>query len=333
MAPPAALKRACNLRAAYLALFFANAIFAAVVKAAGQDFGTFSQCDRQKQPSCMGNQLVFRASFSIAAFFFVRTVLSRFAPLPSHRHALHVLFAAEISIYVALLIGSFFIPSSFFRGYAQAARVLSGFFILFQIASIVDFSLCISLLIVTAVGAAFLYEYYGSCDVGVAFTTITIVASSSPDKSVVANAIIAAFAMTWTGWRTSNAASDMFAKQTPSRAGARLSPTEKQMTKSPTQREPHFSGAVVVSVDDSGPVQLPAPQPSSSTVDTEPWQFYFMMVLAGLYMAMVLTDWDSADGSSNGVSMWVKIAAQWLTILLFTWTLVAPKLFPDRDFS
>lgn len=99
-------------------------------------------------------------------------------------------------------------------------------------------------------------------------------------------------------------------------------------------------------------------------MENEPWQFYCMMCLAGFYMAMVLTDWDSADGcvscllyfhnalvicedlsanllilqcvpcsSSNGVSMWVKIVAQWLTILLFFWTLVAPKLFPDRDFS
>jgi hypothetical protein len=31
--------------------------------------------------------------------------------------------------------------------------------------------------------------------------------------------------------------------------------------------------------------------------------------------------------------MWVKIVAQWLTMLLFAWTLAAPKLFPDRDFT
>lgn len=28
----------------------------------------------------------------------------------------------------------------------------------------------------------------------------------------------------------------------------------------------------------------------------EPWQFHCMMVLAGIYMAMVLTDWNSAAG-------------------------------------
>lgn len=121
--------------------------------------------------------------------------------------------------------------------------------------------------------------------------------SSSSDKSVVANAIIAAFAMTWTGWRTSSAASDMFAKQPPPRSETRLTRTEKKQTiKSSTLGEPHFSEAAVVDVDDSGSTQPPGAQCIPNTVDAEPWQFYFMMLLAGLYMAMVLTDWDSADG-------------------------------------
>lgn len=116
----------------------------------------------------MGNQLVFRVSFSVAAFFLARTALARFAPPHSRRRALQVLLAVEIPTYLSLLVGSFFIPSSafavaasnskhfasppanhrmlsschlgFFHGYAQAARVLSGLFILFQITSIVDFS-------------------------------------------------------------------------------------------------------------------------------------------------------------------------------------------------
>ena len=31
--------------------------------------------------------------------------------------------------------------------------------------------------------------------------------------------------------------------------------------------------------------------------------------------------------------MWVKLGAQWVTGLLYMWTLLAPALFPDRDFS
>jgi hypothetical protein len=31
--------------------------------------------------------------------------------------------------------------------------------------------------------------------------------------------------------------------------------------------------------------------------------------------------------------MWVNIAAEWTALLLYTWTLTAPLLFPDRDFT
>lgn len=32
-------------------------------------------------------------------------------------------------------------------------------------------------------------------------------------------------------------------------------------------------------------------------------------------------------------SVWVKVVSQWVTVGLYCWTLVAPVLFPDRDFS
>lgn len=60
----------------------------------------------------MGNQLIFRASFCIAQFFLLRTILSRFAPAQSRRRAFQVLLGVEIPVYVGLLVGSFFIPSS-----------------------------------------------------------------------------------------------------------------------------------------------------------------------------------------------------------------------------
>jgi hypothetical protein len=32
-------------------------------------------------------------------------------------------------------------------------------------------------------------------------------------------------------------------------------------------------------------------------------------------------------------SVWVKQVSQWVTVGLYCWTLVAPLLFPDREFS
>ena len=65
------------------------------------------------------------------------------------------------------------------------------------------------------------------------------------------------------------------------------------------------------------------------------WMFHLIMVTASTYMAMLLTDWGSTKGAANAgeASMWMKIVAQWLTTLLFGWTLIAPAILKDRDWD
>ncbi|XP_074600061.1 serine incorporator TMS1 isoform X2 [Brevipalpus obovatus] len=69
------------------------------------------------------------------------------------------------------------------------------------------------------------------------------------------------------------------------------------------------------------------------------WSFFhFMFALATLYVMMTLTNWYKPDLVSGNLnenegSMWVKIVSSWLCCLLYIWTLVAPVLLPDRDFS
>jgi hypothetical protein len=77
------------------------------------------------------------------------------------------------------------------------------------------------------------------------------------------------------------------------------------------------------------------------------WFFHFTMAAGSVYMAMLLTDWGSgsattvAEGGQAAVlssgmgstSMWIKTISEWLALLLYTWTLIAPRCFPDRDFS
>lgn len=36
---------------------------------------------------------------------------------------------------------------------------------------------------------------------------------------------------------------------------------------------------------------------------------------------------------STWTAVWVKICASWTGLLLYLWTLVAPLLLPNRDFS
>jgi len=60
-----------------------------------------------------------------------------------------------------------------------------------------------------------------------------------------------------------------------------------------------------------------------------------------MYVGMLLTSWSMIDGSNNAspvtdtsvVSVWVKVVSSWFTIALYIWTIVAPYILPNRDWS
>ncbi|KAF0047546.1 hypothetical protein F2P81_001179 [Scophthalmus maximus] len=66
--------------------------------------------------------------------------------------------------------------------------------------------------------------------------------------------------------------------------------------------------------------------------------FHFSLFLASLYIMMTLTNWykPETDVQAMQTSMpavWVKICSSWLGLVIYLWTLVAPLVFPDRDFN
>lgn len=66
--------------------------------------------------------------------------------------------------------------------------------------------------------------------------------------------------------------------------------------------------------------------------------FHLIFSLASMYSAMLLTGWSTSVGESGKLvdvgwpSVWVRIVTQWGTAALFVWSLIAPILFPDREF-
>ncbi|KAL4493646.1 hypothetical protein ABPG72_004139 [Tetrahymena utriculariae] len=69
--------------------------------------------------------------------------------------------------------------------------------------------------------------------------------------------------------------------------------------------------------------------------------FYVVMFFISIYTCMLITNWGSPDFSANtfqlyqesSASYWIKIIIAWLTAAIYIWTLIAPKIFPNRDFS
>lgn len=70
------------------------------------------------------------------------------------------------------------------------------------------------------------------------------------------------------------------------------------------------------------------------------WKLNAVMCLVCCWYAMALTSWgaiekrgDIANPDVGEASMWMLIVSQWIALLLYLWTLIAPSLFPDREFS
>jgi hypothetical protein len=72
--------------------------------------------------------------------------------------------------------------------------------------------------------------------------------------------------------------------------------------------------------------------------------FHAVFALASAYLGMLLTGWGArGDGDAGGgdirdvdsgwASVWVKIVSAWITSLLYAWTVAAPFVMEDRDFT
>ncbi|CAF1219438.1 unnamed protein product [Didymodactylos carnosus] len=66
--------------------------------------------------------------------------------------------------------------------------------------------------------------------------------------------------------------------------------------------------------------------------------FHFVYALASLYAMMTLTNWYQPSQSLQYFNMsspayWIKIASSWICIFLYLWTLSAPFVLRNRDFS
>ncbi|KAJ2830368.1 Membrane protein tms1 [Coemansia furcata] len=68
--------------------------------------------------------------------------------------------------------------------------------------------------------------------------------------------------------------------------------------------------------------------------------FHVIFCLAAMYVAMLLTNWNSISSEDRVIiigrsqtAVWVKIVTSWLCLLMYSWSMVAPIVLPDREWS
>jgi hypothetical protein len=68
-----------------------------------------------------------------------------------------------------------------------------------------------------------------------------------------------------------------------------------------------------------------------------PLAFHIVMLLASVYMAMLLTNWNRANtsiASRHTVgNFFVNAASTWVAFILYAWTLLAERTCPNREFK
>ena len=104
--------------------------------------------------------------------------------------------------------------------------------------------------------------------------------------------------------------------------------------------KPKVGGVVLnnESSPESSPLSEASNQGSKSFGSS--WKLNAVLATICCWYAMILTGWgaiekrgDISNPNVGEASMWMLISSQWIALLLYLWTLLAPTLFPDRDFS
>lgn len=139
--------------------------------------------------------------------------------------------------------------------------------------------------------------------------------------------------LAWTGWSWS--------------AEARLSVESVQSAKAVAPRSSDLNLEVpFLDQDDQPTTGLVTEQdePTAENVNlSHVWKLNVVMALISCYVAMILTSWGTVNGLDENrnaanptvghVNMAILGVSQWLAIGLYSWTLIAPRVFPGRDFS
>ena len=92
---------------------------------------------------------------------------------------------------------------------------------------------------------------------------------------------------------------------------------------------------------DIGATENQVTEATETTQSSNAWKLNVALAVVSCWCAMTLTQWgvvEANDGTIahrnvGHISMWVIIGSQWFVMTLYLWTLMAPRLFPNRDFS
>ncbi|VAH49058.1 unnamed protein product [Triticum turgidum subsp. durum] len=259
---------------------------------------------------------------------------------------------AKFAIWVVLVVLMFFVPNIVISVYEILSKFGSGLFLLVQVVMLLDFTNNwndswvekdeqkweIALLVVTVICYLATFAFSGvlfmwfnpsdhDCGLNVFFIVLTMILAFAfaiialhPQVSMsalVLGMLTTVLSVVYSAVRAGSSTTFLSPPSSP-RSGA---------------RNPLLGDSNVEEGKGNSEGSEPRPVSYSYTF------FHLIFALASMYSAMLLTGWTSATSERSELmdvgwtTVWVRICTEWSTAALYIWTLVAPLLFPDRDFS
>ena len=317
--------------------------------------------------ACKGENAVYRISLGMMLWF----VMIMVANVYSKRF--HTgLWGIKILTLLVLTTGLFFAPLVGQDGYVQFARGISAIFLVSQLVYFIDAAYtwnsyfadkaygdlydenrnwvalalmtCFFLMLAVAVANILLYIFYNNCTRQTVFITVTllliVLATVSQlniqdtESSLVTSCIVSAYA-TYLCWSA-------------------VSADECNPSQQRTQEQTIFAFCVtaisliwssysagtrttqptnIIRLTDDSEEEKDDEEESQPTGGTSMVLFHASMATGSVYMSMLLTNWGTVAGKQSAAQMWVSIISQWISMLLYGWTLIAPKCCPNREFD
>eukprot|EP00879_Flechtneria_rotunda_P002887 GHRR01003103.1.p1 GENE.GHRR01003103.1~~GHRR01003103.1.p1 ORF type:complete len:394 (+),score=41.53 GHRR01003103.1:350-1531(+) len=316
---------------------------------------------------CSGQQVALRFSFATFCFFALHFVLLFWCRKEEDpRIGIHTsLWFWKCLLWAGGLVGFLFVPGEAIFYYANIARFGAGIFLVFVMVEMVTWTYDINehlvskdnwwawtLLIGGSLlcfcgGLAFIgasYYYYatsGSCSLNLFFITWSIVMGAVmvavlfvPNRLEAAGLLTSGAVFLYTSYLLVSALSSQ-----PINDCVRDTGVRQQWI----QIVGFFLaiGAICYSTLTLGTSHIfGAGDEDKHELAYRPDIFHLIFSLASMYMAMLLTNWELSTDVTNmwvidkgWISMWVKLGSKWFCEVLYVWTVIAPVVCWNRDFS
>ena len=314
--------------------------------------------------ACKGENAVYRISIGLSIWF----VLVAFGNVCSQK--IHTgIWGMKLLSLLAIVTGFCFIPIVGQDSFVQIARVVSAIFLASQIVSFIDAAFhwnhffvgddpsqckikgllticgCFILSIITCI--VLLYINYNYCTRQEVFTTITaiLVISSTllqltteTESSLLTSCIVSAYAV-YLCW--SSISSDVCnpGEQTDLQLALACCVTSISLawtchsagTKD-WSMETSKDGPMSAEEFEQGLIQSKDNEDNETEDEQSMVIFHGIMATGSIYMAMLLTNWGTVSGHKSDAQMWVSIVSQWISISIYVWSIVAPKICQSREF-